>query len=184
MSLGRISRLAVVAALLVAGFVWIQRTTLDLPRVNLYIAAAIGAITIVYALLTYEILIQNQAMAQAAVDSTKLTERGLRFSYTPNLHFRTVNTKDPFFRENKEITPFDNDDYRRALAEQGNEPQGQEFVFAVVKNVGRGAATNLNVEAQYKITDSRNVNKESVVTKSVRTSFGTGQGYGALHIFF
>lgn len=184
MSRGVIIRLAVLAALLAAGFFWLHQTPIEPTRVSLYITAIIGAVTTVYALFTYEILLQNQAMARAAVKSTELTERGLRFSYTPNLQYRTLNTKDPLFLSNKDITPVDNEDYRRAIAEQGDKPQQREFVFAVVKNVGHGPATNLKVEAQYKITDSSNVNKESVVTKKASVQVLEADKATALFIFF
>lgn len=185
MSWGRFTRLAIVAAILVAGFYWIHRTSLDATRVNLYVAAVIGAVTIVYALLTYEMLLQNQAMAQAAVDATKLTERGLRFSYTQNLVYRTLNTKDPFFRSTPGITAVDNADYRRAIANYDDaQAQQTEFVFAVVKNVGRGAATNLNMEAEYDITDSSSVAKEYSVAKNASVQILEPDMGVALCIFF
>jgi hypothetical protein len=185
MSRGRLVRLAVAAALLCGGFYWIHGTSIEPGRVSLYVTAIIGAITAVYALFTYEILLQNQAMAQAAVDATKLTERGLRFSYTQNLVYRTLNTKDPLFRSTPGITPIDNEDYRRAIADQDDEQRQQtEFVFAVVKNVGRGAATSLSIEAQYDITDSSNVNKEYSVAKKASVQILEPNMGAALCIFF
>jgi hypothetical protein len=177
MSLGRSSRLAVVITLLGVGFLWIHRTAIEPARVSLYVTAIIGAVTTIYALFTYEILLQNQAMVQA-------TERSVRFSYTQNLLYRTVNTKDPRFQSAPDVTPVDNEDYRRALAEQGNEQQQTEFVFAIVKNVGRGAATGLVVEAQYKITDSSNVNKEYSVTKRASVQILEPDRASAICIFF
>jgi hypothetical protein len=184
MTRGRSIRLAAVSVLLLVGFFWIHRTTVEADRVSLYVTAIIGAITTVYALFTYEILLQNQAMAKAAVDSTRLTEQSLRFSYTQNLLYRTLNTKDPSFQSDPDITPVDNADYRRALAEQGNEDQQTEFVFAIVKNVGRGAATALNIEAQYQITDSSNVNKEYSVTRRATVQILQPGKAAALCIFF
>ena len=165
MRAGRFFRFAAVFVLLAVGLVWIYRTPIDSTRASLYITAVIGAITTVYALFTYEILLQNQAMAKAAVDSTTLTERGLRFSYTPNLLYQTLNTRDPTFQTKKEITPILNEDYKAALAEHSSEQQQKEFVFAIVKNVGRGTATNVRISAQYQIVDSSSVSKRYTVTK-------------------
>lgn len=63
------------------------------------------------------------------------------------------------------LTPIDNDDYKRALAEFGGGGQQKEFVFAVVQNKGQGAATNLNIDAVYNITDSSNPNRDTIVTR-------------------
>jgi hypothetical protein len=182
MSRGRLFRLAVVVILLSLGFFWIHRTSIDSSRITLYMTAVIGSVTAVYALLTYEILLQNQAMAQAAVDSTKLTERGLRFSYTPNLLYKTLNTKDPEFRSGKGISPIDNEDYRNALAEQSTGEH--EFVFAVIENVGHGAATNLKIDVEYKIVDSSNLNKKYVVPKQTSVQILQPGKAVALCIFF
>jgi|SRR5882672_10335170 len=166
MAFWRLVRLAVVAVFLTFGFLWIRQTSIQPAQVSLYVTAVIGAVTAVYALFTFEILLQNQAMAKAAVDSTALTEKSLRFSYTENLTYRTVNTKEPLFRKSSHrVAPVDNEDYRRAVDEQSSEGQQSEFVFAVVRNVGRGAATNLAIEAQYRVTDSSSVNKDITVTK-------------------
>jgi hypothetical protein len=166
MTLWRVFRLTVVAAFLTFGFFWVRRSSVEPAQVSLYVTAVIGAVTTVYALFTYEILLQNQAMAKAAVDSTALTERSLRFSYTENLTFRTVNTKDPLFpKSSYRVTPVDNEDFRRAVDERSGEGQQGEFVFAVVRNVGRGAATDLLIEAEYRVTDSSNINKNVSVTK-------------------
>lgn len=183
-SRGRAARLALAAVLLAAGFFWIHLTSVEPTGVNLYITAIIGSITTVYALFTYEILLQNQSMAKAAADSTGLMERSLRFSYTQNLLYRTLNTKDPRFQSTVDIEPVDNPDYRRALAEQGNEQQQTEFVFAIVKNVGRGAATDLKIEAQYRITDSSSANKEYSVTKKASVQILEPNKAVALCIFF
>ncbi|MFL6314532.1 MAG: hypothetical protein ACJ71W_20700 [Terriglobales bacterium] len=166
MSLARILRLALVLILLAIALVWVWRTKIDAGRVSLFIAAVIGAVTTMYVLVTYEILLQNQRMAKAAVESSTLMERSVRFSHTPNLLFETINTKDPTFKTNVgSLTPIDNDDYKRALAEFNSGGQQKEFVFAVVKNRGQGAATNLNIEAVYHITDSSNPNRDASVTK-------------------
>jgi hypothetical protein len=93
-------------------------------------------------------------------------ERSLRFSHTPNLLYQTINTKDPTFPARTGfLTPIDNDDYKRARAEFAGGGAQKEFVFAVVQNKGQGAATNLNIEAVYSITDSSNPNRDSTVAK-------------------
>jgi hypothetical protein len=158
-------RLALVVILLAISLVWVWRTKIDSGRVSLFIAAVIGAVTTIYVLVTYEILLQDQAMAKATRDSSVLMERSLRFSHTPNLLYETINTKDPSFSANAgSLIPIDNDDYRRALTEF-NAGEQKEFVFGVVKNRGQGAATNLNIEAVYNIVDSSSANREASVTK-------------------
>jgi hypothetical protein len=184
MTAGRFFRLAAVIVLLLAGFIWIHRTAIDLSRVSLYITAVIGAVTGIYVLVTYEILLQNQAMAKAALDSTTLTERGLRFSYTPNLLYQTLDTKDPTFQKKKDIIPVPNDDYRAALAEYSTDQQQKEFIFAIVKNVGRGIATNLKIVAQYDIVDNSSVAKKYSVTRDASIQMLEPDHAIALMIFF
>jgi hypothetical protein len=158
-------RLALVILLLAVALVCVWRTKVEPGRVGLFVTAVIGAVTTIYALFTYEMLLQNQAMTKAAVDSTTLMERSLRFSQSPNLLYQTIDTKDPSFPTKATyLTPVDNDDYKRARAEFGGGQQ-KEFVFAVVQNKGQGAATNLNIEAVYNITDSSTANPEVSVTK-------------------
>jgi hypothetical protein len=79
MSFGRKERLGLVISFLALAFVWLYRTKIDPGRVSLFITAVIGAVTTIYALFTFEILLQNQDMAKAAVDSSRFMERGLRF---------------------------------------------------------------------------------------------------------
>lgn len=166
MSIARSLRLLLVVVLLVIALAWVWRTKLDSGRVSLFITAVIGCVTAMYALVTYEILLENQAMSRASRDSTALMERSLRFSHAPNLVYATVNTTNPIFSGNAEpVTPIDNEDYERALAAFKTTGDRKEFVFAVVKNKGQGAATNLTIEAVYNITDSSNPNKESSVKK-------------------
>jgi hypothetical protein len=156
----------IVVILLAVALAWVWRTEVKPERVSLFIAAVIGAVTAIYALFTYEIVIQNQTMAKAALDSSTLMERSLRFSHTANLLYETVNTKDPTFKSSGDrVIPIENPDFKRAFAEFSEGGEQKEFVFAVVKNKGQGAATNLNLEATYNIIDSSNLNRESSVTK-------------------
>jgi hypothetical protein len=166
MSLRRKGRLLLVAILLAIALVCVWRTKADPSRVSLFVTAIIGAVTTVYALFTYEMLLANQAMARAAVESSTLMERSLRFSHTPNLLYQTINTKDPTFQSRAGVlAPIDNDDYKRALAEFGGGGQQKEFVFAVVQNKGQGAATGLHIDAAYNVTDSSSPNRDSSVAK-------------------
>lgn len=166
MSFARIARLALVVIALGMALFWVWRTKVDPGRVSLFVAAVIGAVTTIYVLVTYEILLQNQRMAKAAVDSATHMERSVRFSHTPNLLYETINTKDPIFTTKADsFTAINNDDYKRALTEFSSGGQQKEFVFAVVKNRGQGAATNLTIEAVYQITDSSSPNREASVTK-------------------
>ncbi len=165
MSRARVGRLVVVLCGLALGVWYVWRTPVDAARASLIVSAIICAVTVVYALFTYEILLQNQAMAKAATDSTTLMERSLRFSYAPNLLFSTLNVKDPKFLSRKDLSPIDNQDYQMALKEYAGGGKEKEFVFAIAQNVGRGAATNLEIMAEYKISDTTNPIKNYTVNK-------------------
>ena len=71
----------------------------------------------------------------------------------------------PKFAGRKGFIPFDNEDYRAALREYSEGQERAEFVFAVVKNVGRGVATNLEVTCEYSIRDSSNANRNYSVPR-------------------
>jgi hypothetical protein len=184
MSAGRTARLLAVLAVLVAGGVWVHRTPIEPNRVNLWVGALIGAVTTVYALFTFEILLQNQSMAKAAVASVDLAERSLRFSYSSNLQYKTFNTKDPTFGSRDDIAPIDTEYYRKALAEPVGEQQQKEFVFAIIRNVGRGPATNLKVVAVYNVTDSSSAAKEYSLTRQADVQILEPARAVALCIFF
>jgi hypothetical protein len=166
MSRGRTLRVAFVMILLAVSLIFVWRTKLEPSRVSLFVTATIGAVTAIYALFTFEILIQNQAMAQAAVDSSTFMEQSLRFSHAPNILYKTIDTKDPTFEAKAgALTPIDNEDYKRAVAEFGGGGQQKEFVFAIVQNKGQGAATGLNIDAVYNVRDSSNPNRDTSVAK-------------------
>lgn len=164
MSIARGLRLAVVLILLVIAVRWVWLTKVDAARASLFVAAVIGAVTTIYVLVTYEILLENQVMAKATKDSSLFMERSVRFSHSPNLIYQTISTKDPTFSSSS-VSPIPNTDYNRALTEFNSGREQKEFVFAVVNNKGQGAATNLNIAAVYQITDSSSPNRESTVTK-------------------
>jgi hypothetical protein len=152
-------------ALLGVGFYWIWHTKLDPNRANLYVTEAICVVTAVYALITFEILLQNQAMARAATDSTKVMQQTLRFSYAPNLVYQTLNTKDPTLGSVPSCTAVDNEDYQSAMGEFGEGGHQKEFVFAIVRNVGQGVATNLGIDATYNIRDKSSASANFSVNK-------------------
>jgi hypothetical protein len=158
-------RLVIALILLGAGLYWVLHTKADSTHVTLYVTAIVCAVTTIYALFTYEILLQNQAMARAATDSTRVMQQTLRFSYAPNLIFRTINTKDPTFKELENCTPVNNEDYQRALTEYGEGGQQKEFIFAIIENVGRGAATSLTVDTTYNVTDNSSPAKNYSVNR-------------------
>jgi hypothetical protein len=183
MSGGTIVRFAVVVILLGAGLVWVWHTQLDASRAVLLVTAVIGGVTAIYALITYEILLRNSDMAKAASESTALMERSLRFSFAPNLLFRTLSTKDPKLQNREGFTPFQNEDYRIAMRQYSEGQQQTEFVFAVVQNVGRGSATNLSIEAQYRIRDSSSANPSYSVTKQASVQILPSDEAIAVYIF-
>lgn len=165
MSRWAVVRLAGGLLLIATGLVWVRHARLDPSHANLYVTVVFCAVTAVYALITFEILLQNQAMARAATDSTQVMERSLRISYAPNLLYRTIGTKDPTLEARKGCTPVDNEDYRIAMAEYAGGGQQKEFIFAIIQNVGRGAATNLAIDASYKVRDSSSTTKNYSVRK-------------------
>ena len=183
-SIARGIRLTLVVILLGIALIWVWRTKVDAGRASLFVAAVIGSVTTIYVLVTYEILLQNQKMAQAAIDSSAHMERSVRFSHAPNILYETINTKDPTFANTEgSVIPVNNDDYKRALTEFSSVAQQQEFVFAIVRNMGQGSATNLNIEAEYHITDSSNPNRESSVIKQAAVQILEPRKAVALCIF-
>lgn len=184
MSGARVIRILIVLLLLVVSLIWVWQTQATPERVTLVITAVIGGVTMIYALFTYEILLQNQKMAEAASNSSELMERSLRFSHTANLLYETINTKDPTFRStNGSVIPIDNDDYKRALTEFNEGGEQKEFVFAVVKNKGQGAATNISIEAVYSVIESSNPNRDSSITKHATVQILEPKAGAALCIF-
>ena len=156
MSKGTALRQLLTFLVIAAIFIFAWRTKLDSGRVSFLLTAAICAATVLYASLTFEILLRNQSMAKAASDSAMLMERGLRFSHASNLHYLTIITKDPSLQNRKDCTPIENEDYINAQRLTQEDGQQMEFVFSVIKNVGQGAATNLRISAEYKIQDTSN----------------------------
>lgn len=165
---GTISRMVVTALVIAAVFVFAIRSKIEPNRISLLLTAAICAATVLYAWITFEILLRNQAMARAASDSAKLMERGLRFSNASDLYFQTMITKDPLLQNRKGCTPINDEEYQNALRlVQGSAgPQQIEFVFCVAKNVGQGAATSLKISAEYHVRDTSNAIANLNVNKS------------------
>ena len=59
-----------------------------------------------------------------------------------------------------------NEDYLRAYKDLPAAAQGVEFVFAVVRNVGKGSATKVHLQARYEITESANPNFRFSVSRA------------------
>jgi len=166
MTIARWLRMFILCVALAFALAWAWRTNLRPDRATLLITAVIGAVTAVYALFTYEILLENQTMANAALESAKLTERSLRFSHSGNLTFATRSTRVAQIEtELTNVYPIKNKDFERAVAMAAEGGEQTEFVYAIIENKGKGAATNVRVEAEYKILDSSNPNGESVLLK-------------------
>jgi hypothetical protein len=165
MSSGTKVRLTVALLILAVGFYFLWRANLDPGRLSLLLTATICFATALYALITLEILIQNQSMARAASDSAKSMERGLRFSHACNLLYRTFVTKDPSLASRNGCAPIRNEDYVSALRGYTPGQKQMEFVFCEVQNVGRGPATNLAITAEYKVHDASNSTKFFTVKK-------------------
>jgi hypothetical protein len=184
MSLARGVRMLLALVLICFGLWLVCRTDAKPERVALIVTAVIGAVTTVYALFTYEILVENQKTAKAALDSSAVMERSLRFSQTPNLVYSTVNTKDPTFKSlGGSITPVENEDYKIALGEVVEGAEQREFVFAMVRNVGQGSAKNIRVQAVYEITDHSNLTRVATVTKTASVGLIEPKDGVALCIF-
>lgn len=137
----------------------------DDARATRWATIVIAAVTAVYALTTYEILRQNKLMADAAMETTRIMERSLRFSFAPNLLFSTLVTKDPTLSKYAGYSPHKNADFARAMQEFVGSGQQTEFVFAVVRNVGRGPGTKLTLQASYNIRDTANANYQYAVVR-------------------
>lgn len=150
--------IAVVVLALGVGLRFVWTAKLDPSRATLVIAAVVCAVTAIYALLTYE-------MASSTTQSTTIMERSLRFSYAANLLFRTLNTKDPTFKDKAGLRPIDSEEYRRAIREYVEGQSQTEFVFVVVQNLGRGAATNVAVDVRYEVVDGSSANKRYSVER-------------------
>jgi hypothetical protein len=159
-------QLMAIGILLVAALAWAFRTGIAPDRASLIVTAVIGAATITYALFTYEILVQNERTAEAALRSATLMERSLRFSNSAKLLYETISTKDLTLRSIEDPpTLIENVDLKRARTDFKEDEKQREFIFAVVRNKGQGSATSLSIEATYNITDGSNANRDTSVTK-------------------
>ncbi len=110
---GALFRLVVVPCTMLFLFVYIWRSHIDASRSTLFVTMVIAFLTSVYAVLTFEIVLQNQTMSQAASDSAKsaaesarVMERSLRFSHTPNLTLVTLITKDLLLNSENNVVPY------------------------------------------------------------------------------
>lgn len=180
----RMVRLSVGFCIVLCACIWFKHTQRRPDDVTLLVTFVICVVTAVYSLLTFEILLENQAMARATKDSALLMEKSLRFPSSAHLSFRTVGTKSPQISELiPGVSPYKNVDLSRALevAQGGNSEA--DFVFAVVENKGPGTATKVKVDASYAIVDSGSDNKNVNVRKTANIPIlEAGSGF-ALCIF-
>lgn len=150
---------------LVLRYIW--RSQLDTSHATLLLTMVSVGLTAVYVVLTFEIVLQNQKMTRATFESAGVMERSLRLSYAPNIALWTCVTKNPTVSElGYPCNPHKNEDYERALKELPGAGQAMEFVFAVVRNVGRGTATKVQVSATYEVQERANPNFKYRVTKT------------------
>ena len=156
----------IIVGLLVTAFlVYLWFAPIEDTKANRLLTILVAAVTAIYALTTYEILLQNRAMARSAAESARIMEQQLRFSGSANLFFSTLNTKEPALRE-KGYEPFRDDEYRNeALREHAPREQQREYVFAVVRNVGPGTATTVAIDATYRVRDTANPNRTYTRTR-------------------
>lgn len=180
----RMVRLIVASCLVLCACIWFKHTQRKPDDVTLLVTFVICVVTAVYSVFTFEILLENQAMARATKDSALLMEKSLRFPSSAHLSFRTVGSKNPQISEVLPgVAPYKNVDYSRALevAQGGNSEA--DFVFAVIENKGPGTATKVKVDASYAIVDSGSDNKNANVRKTANIPIlEVGSGF-ALCIF-
>jgi hypothetical protein len=94
MNYSRVIRLSIALGLVLGACIWFGHTQRKSNDVTLLVTFVICVVNAVYVLLTFEILVENQAMARATKDSSSLMEKSLRFPSSAHLSFRTVGTKD------------------------------------------------------------------------------------------
>jgi len=159
-------RVAAVGVILAIVFRYIWKAQVDAGHATLFLTMVSVGLTAVYVMLTFEIVLQNQKMTRATFESAGVMERSLRLSYSPNIAFATHITKNPALVElGYSCIPHRNEDYDRALRELPGAGQAMEFVFAVIRNVGRGTATRVQLSAIYEVQEQANPNFRYRVTK-------------------
>lgn len=159
----RVIGVAIVLAL-VLRYIW--RSQLDSGHSTLLLTMVSVGLTAVYVVLTFEIVLQNQKMTRATFESAGVMERSLRLSYSPNMAFATHITRNPKLGDlGYPCVAHRNEDYERALREQPDAGQAMEFVFAIIRNVGRGTATKVQLTTAYEVQEQANPNFTYKVTK-------------------
>jgi hypothetical protein len=178
----RTIRMVALLSLLSAGGIWALKSHLDVNHISATASAISALVTVVYALLTYEILLENQIMAKAALTSASYAERSVRFAHSSNIVYTTFSTKTPDIHlSHPSLRIIENEDYRRAMDLQ--EQEQAEFVFAAVENKGPSVATRVAFEANYLITDSGALMKDALTKKSASVPLIDPQSGVALCIF-
>src|SRR5258708_38263776 len=111
-----IHKSTILAVLTVSGIlVWIWRLSLPEAQTNKLISIVVIAVTALYALLTFEILMQNRSMAESSAKSVGISERSLRLSFEPRLRFYSLVTKDLRLAAVDACRIVPTDEYKRAL---------------------------------------------------------------------
>lgn len=145
---------------------YIWKSQLDPSHTSLLLTMVSVALTAVYVVLTFEIVLQNQKMTHAAFESAGVMERSLRLSYSPSIALVTCVTKYPELAELEfHCSPIKNDDYDRAIKEHPAGDRSMEFVFAIIRNVGTGKATKLQMSVRYEVQEQANPNLKYSVAK-------------------
>lgn len=153
--------IVLVSGILIA--LWrVWEASLEPMRATLLVTIVIAIVTTFYSLITLGIMVQNTEMVKATKESAKVMEQSLRFSYASSLAFSTVVTKDPRCPR-KQCVVFRNDQYETVVREYTGTGTQAEFVFALLRNVGRGAATQVSLQAVYDVKDTAYPNKDFAV---------------------
>ncbi|MGB8989341.1 MAG: hypothetical protein WCC37_22275, partial [Candidatus Sulfotelmatobacter sp.] len=159
---GRVLAIGVVVAIV---FRHIWKSQPDPGHATLLLTMVSVGLTAVYVILTFEIVLQNQKMTRAAFETAGVMERSLRLSYSPSITFTTQLTKDPTLGSlGSSCIPYRNEDFERAIGEFPGTGETMEFVFAIVRNVGKGTATKVQLSAQYEVQEQANPNLRYRVT--------------------
>lgn len=148
-----------VVLLLLGGAIWYAwRSPLEQSREGLRTTLMVVAITGIYAFFTFEIMLQNGAMVKATNETAKVMERSLRFSFAPKITFTAHVTRDPLLSSRAGSTAIRTIEYENALKEYAGPGTQTEFVFLILRNVGRGPATSVEVQATCEVKDTTNPN--------------------------
>ena len=141
--------LVIIASISVIGIIKYER----IEKIN---AIALVLITTSYAIFTLFSWME-------ARKTSEIMKETLKFSNMANINFFSIITDNPNISSNIEIT----DEYKNAKKNYESSPTDNEFVFAVIKNTGRGVAEDISLKAKYCIEElnkgPREVTREIVL---------------------